>query len=202
MSLHLPLFQDQYCTAITACGRIRGDSISPKLLAKRRVMIASYAVPSGVAYMQILPTEKSSAHLHIDCVLASCFREGNVPKVTHKMSTLQNLLKHAVGLEIDVVVIGTFVLSLSELPEQGLIRSLFVEQKMGDIAVRLTGGTFSISGAPIKQVRWSIQGKDGKAHVEVRAETSKRIEENYLPSLVDWVNDQFSLFLLGRTKNA
>jgi hypothetical protein len=201
--MQLPRFEDPYCKAITACGQIRaGDKSLLELLGKKTPMIASYTVPSGTAYLQVLRGEKHKQRLHIDCALAREFAKGPIPKVTHEMANLQHLLNRAVGSEIDVRIIGTFVLPLSKLPEPGMIRSLLGGMKTGNVEMRLTAGTLSISGAPISEIRWSIMDRGTSVRIEVRAGVSKRIEDSYLPSLVDWVNQQFLRFVLGRTKNA
>ena len=91
---------------------------------------------------------------------------------------------------------------MSELPERGVIRALFEEQQTGKMTVKLTGGTFSIAGAPVNEICWSIDENKKEASITVEAEKVVEIEESYLQKQLDWINNQFNIFVLMRTDNA
>jgi len=112
------------------------------------------------------------------------------------------VLEDLEGLRVDALVRALFWVSVDDLPERGVVRLLCERQKLGDTELSLTGGTLSIKGAPIQCLHW--QTVEGQKRVRVVVESTKKtsLEEMYLCDLSKWIVDEFSLFVLGRTKNA
>ncbi len=168
------------------------------------MMTARSRVGSCTVYLRISSGGKSGKHLHIDFALDSFFPKGEKPKATHKKAEITALLNEAIGATVDVGVIGYFKLPIEELPERGLVRSLYTEQKTGGIAIKLVGGQLTITGAPVRYISWSVI-KDGKK-IGLRIEAEKKgiveIDEMYLQSQLDWINNQFRLFVLTRGEYA
>ncbi|GAH18414.1 unnamed protein product, partial [marine sediment metagenome] len=194
-----------YCENLTACGEIQsGSKVLLDLLSKMKMITARSRVGSHTVYLRILSGGKSGKHLHINFALDSFFPKGEKPKVTHKKAEIMALLNEAIGAKVDVDVIGYFELPIEELPERGLVRSLYTEQKTDGIAIKLVGGKLTITGAPVRYISWSVT-KDGKK-IGLRIEAGKKgiveIDEMYLQNHLDWINSQFRLFILTRGEYA
>jgi hypothetical protein len=203
-AVNLPLFLNTRCKSITLCGLIRSkDKPVAELLSKTRDMVASYRTEAGRVYLRIITKEKPGSRLHIDCATRDSFPKGRAPKTSHTKSEILNLLDGIVGSEAEVGVVGRFLVSLDEMPEHGLIRSLSsLETKRDGVGIRLTGGALSISGTPVGRIRWSILSGGKEANVEVAAERSLTVKEDYLEETLGWMEEQFQHLVLERPKDA
>jgi len=202
MQVKLPRFDNTACKNLTVCGTIcSGEEGFLKELAKKRTMVARYRTNSGTAYVRVLTPGRSGKGLHVDCALRDFFPKKKAPTVTHKKAEVIQFLNKAVGTTIDVGIGGAYVLGIHELPERGLIRSLAVGEETGGMKIRLTGGTFSITGAPIKTIRWWSIEKGKRVMVHLEARRTVKIDETYLQDALDWVNGQEGIFLLGKADN-
>jgi len=167
-------------------------------------MIGKFHVGSRTVYLRILAGGQSGKHLHIDFALDSFFPKGEKPKATHKKAEIMALLNEAIGATVYLGVIGCFELPIEELPERGLVRSLYTEHKAGGIAIKLVEGKLTITGAPVRYISWSV-AEDGKKidfEIEANKKGIVKIDEMYLQSLLDWINSQFRLFVLTRGEYA
>ena len=203
-AVNLPLFVNTRCKSLTLCGLVRSkDKRAVELLGKSQKMIASYRVEAGRAYATLITRERPGLRLHLDFATQDVFPRSRAPKPTHTKNDILRFLDAVVGSEAEVDVFGRFLVSVDELPEQGLIRSLSaLEVKRDGVGMRLTGGTLSISGAPVGRIRWSILSGGKEATVEVQAEKSVIIKEGYLEEVLVWVEDQFEHFILERSADA
>ncbi len=201
MAIELPKFEDKYGVMLTACGRLKGISRAPSGAAREeKARVARYQTGSGTAFVRSWFTGKKKRQLHIDCALGSVFVSRQKPKATHKKSEVLDSIESVLGEQIDVRISAHFDVPFNDLPETGLIRAFSPEQKSGDMTARLTGCTFSLTGAPVTGVRWNIreEGKKRIVRVSMKAEKLETISEQYLTGLWDWMEQQFRLFVLRR----
>ena len=204
MRIELPKFENTSCRILTVCGELKSEQILPvKALPAEKALVARYQTAQGMALLRVWQGGESGRHLHIDCALRTFFRGEHVPKATDKKDDVLRILKKVLGAEIDVHIHAAFDVQLVELPEGGLIRSLSTAQKAADISVKLTDGTFLLTGAPVKQIHWRVRHVRQRRRALVRIEAERRttISESYLSDSLEWINEQFLLFVLGKTKN-
>ena len=203
MGIELPTFENSYCFLLTACGELGGKEIRTKRWPREEdPKVARYRTASGTALVRAWLAGKPVRHLHVDCVLREFFPENKIPKATHKKAEVLKVIESVMGTEIDVSVVGCFKMPMTKLPKGGVIRSLSVEQKTGDVSIRLTGGSYALTGAPVKEIHWKeLQEGKRSVHVRIKGEKTSKVSEAYLREMWDWINDQFSLFVLGKTKN-
>lgn len=138
--MRLPRLDEARCESLTACGRIKTASKEfVDHLRKAETMASRCRVGSKPAFLRVLVGRESTRHLHIDCALDSYFPRQYKPEVNHTMAEIMSLLNGAIGATVDVGVVGYFVVSLDEVPERGLVRSLYTEQKSGGLTVEIHG---------------------------------------------------------------
>jgi hypothetical protein len=205
MPIELPRFEGEYGLMLTVCGKLK--TIDPEVQSEtpRKVPVASYESPAGKVFIRVSLTGKKEKHLHVDCAVEKLFSSKTPkPKVTHEKDDILKIIESVSGKEIDCHIEAHFDIPILDLPESGLIRSLCVEQRSADLSMQLTGGVLSLTGAPVRRIRWNMLKKHEKStvHVCIDGERSMLISERYLSESWEWINEQFSIFVLGRRKNA
>ena len=203
MPITLPLFGNTSCRILTVCGRIK----EPKhpmvsVLPAREPSVAAYRGADEKVYLRVLPGGKKHTHLHVDCALHGFFSKGHAPKTNTTKDKLLAVLEKAVGLTLDAEICGGFLVPLADLPEQGLIRSLSAEQKTADLSARLTSGECKIEGAPVKRMFWSIRDEQKNVLIGIEANREDKVDDQYLLRSLEWIEKQFTLFVLGKTTDA
>ena len=71
----------------------------------------------------------------------------------------------------------------------GLVRSLYSEQKSSGISIKLTGGRFSITGAPVTDIMWSVDDENKEVDLRLVADREEPIEidEMYIQDQFNWI---------------
>ena len=204
MGIELPTFENSYGLLLTACGRLNDEQLRIKgRHREEETRVARYRTASGTAFVRVSLGHKRLPHLHVDCVLHKYFPKDRIPKVTHKKAEVLKIIERSLGTEIELSIVGCFKVPMTELLKGGIIHSLSVEQKAADVSIRLTGGSYAITGAPVKEIYWrELQDKKRSVHVRIKGNKRSQVSEEYLREMWDWINDQFWLFILGKTKNA
>lgn len=202
MLIKLPDFKDTQCVWVRACGQIETeDPYLIEILGKKNTYIASYEAHGKKAFLRVLTGRLTKQHLHIDCALSTIFNKNHQPKTTNEVDDVISIVSNFIGKKISIGVMGTFELSLNELPEYGLLRSLSTEERTGDISIKLVGGDFEITGAPIQHVKWQIEDDVNRVKISIDGEKSETIDERYLLNIFEWIEIQYNLFVKGQTKN-
>ncbi len=199
MEIVLPEFKGGHCRLVTACGELLGSTAQRKSLRKAKSKVARYRTPSGTALVRAwIDGKGNTRYLHVDCALREYFPKGSAPKVTHTKAEVTRIIERAVGRDIDVSIVGCFEVPMAKLPEGGIIRLLSEEQKTAGVSMKMTRGTFSLTGAPIKRIDWR-ESKDKKRSINVVIEGDVRrtVSEEYMCEMWEWINKQFQLFVLG-----
>ena len=203
MPIKLPPFTDTQCVSLTVCGEVRSED--PRILVslkEQRTLIASYDAAGKKAHVRVHTGGVKGRHLHIDCVLSSYFAQSKQPAESNTLEDVLKFLSQFEGSEIDVGIAGSFELDLEALPERGIIRSLSREERTGDIAIRLTGGRLSVTGAPIDTLRWTLTDDERRILVCVHGNHSEHLDDGYLLRGLQWAEKHFELFVRGHTQNA
>jgi hypothetical protein len=97
------------------------------------------------------------------------------------MSEIHSAISHLFGQKIDVSIRGSFDVREASLPPA--IRAALVEVQAGNLSIRMTGCTFSVRGAPIRRIAWSLIGeKNAVVYLEGRSIVT--IDESYLEGAI------------------
>lgn len=199
MAIRFPRLGLSACKNLTFCADIKSaEKGFLHELRTKRYMVATFQIASHVMYVRAMTSGGAAKHLHVDYASADFFNNGKTPKVTHKKADVEKLLMMAIGATVDALVQGTFIVGINRLPVQGLIAQLSSKQGGPELAIRMTAGTFEISGAPIAQIRWAIREKQKQMWVEIAANRSLRITDTVLPEQANWLNTQLERFVLGK----
>jgi len=195
MTFVLPEIEQARCQLFTACGRVATrDKSLGKLLPKNQPVIAS--VKRGRSRQFVRLCFDPGGHLHFDVATLSHFPRPWKPKPTHTWQHIQDLLGRFSGQKIQVRAVGVFSLPFERLPASSLIRMLSVESKSPKVSMKLTGGTFSVTGAPIQRLTWSLED-DGKGiEVRLRSTLKARVNETYLVDLFRLLNESLQVLVL------
>lgn len=201
MTFVLPEIEKADCQSFTACGRVvTGDKSLSKLFSRKQPLIASVKHGRSLRFVRLCFDE--GGHLHLDVATSAYFRSRWKPKPTHTWQRIQDSLSRFADNGIQVRAAGVFVLPFDRLPESSLIRALSVESKTPKVSMKLTGGTFSVTGAPIQKITWSL-ANDGKGiEVRLRSMLKATVNETYLVELFRLLNESLQVFVLGNEKKS
>jgi len=103
--------------------------------------------------------------------------------------------------KIQVRAAGVFLLPFEKLPESSLIRVLSVESKTPKASMKLTGGAFSVTGAPIQKITWSLEDDGKEVEVRLRSTLKATVNEMYLVDLFRLLNESLQVLVLGNEKS-
>ncbi len=201
--MRLPSFEYTACRNITLCGRIMvPDHALQKPLPDAEPLVAAYRAAGQKVFFRVLPGGKEHTHLHVDCAVQGYFAKHRTPKTNTTKTKLLSILRQAMGSRLDVAVAGGFIVPLSDLPEQGLIRSLSAGQRKGGLSARLTSGACIIEGASIQHMSWYIEDEQQNVFVNIKARREFEVDEHYIEQSLHWIEEQFRLVVLGEVADA
>jgi len=200
MTFALPEIEKADCKSFTACGRVAtNDKSLSKFFADKQPLVALIKHGRSQRFVRLCFGE--AGHLHIDVARPTYFREGWKPKATRTWPQIQTLLGHFVGQRIQVRVEGVFSLPVERLPESGFIRMLSVESMLPNVSMKLTGGTFSVTGAAIQRIAWSLEREGKRIEVRLRSTVKATLNETYLEELFGLLSESLHVFVLGNERN-
>jgi hypothetical protein len=201
MTFVLPEIEKANCKLFTACARVvtknksqtKGSSVKDPFVA---------ILKRGRSQRLVRLCIEGGGHLHLDVATPDYFPKDRKPKATHTWPQIEALLGRYVGQEIEVRTGAVFSVPLHKLPESGFIRLLSMESESRKVSMKLTGGTFSVSGAPIQRIIWSLE-RDGKG-VEVKLRSSVRVtlKETYLDELFGLLSESLQVFVLNKHRSS
>jgi hypothetical protein len=143
----------------------------------------------------------ASGDLHLDVATPAYFPQGGKPKPTHTWRQIQALPGRFGGHEVQVRSEAIFSIPFHKLPESGFIRMLSVESKTPKVSMKLTGGTFSVTGAPIQRISWSLAQGGKEIEVRLRSIVKRTLDEPYLEELFRLLSESLRVFVLSDEKN-
>ncbi|MBI2925243.1 MAG: hypothetical protein HYY24_06010 [Verrucomicrobia bacterium] len=200
MTIALPEIEKAGCRSFTACGRVATkDKSLSKFFADKRTLIAS--IKRGRSQRFVRLCFGQAGHLHVDVATPTYFPEEWKPKPTCTWPRIQALLDRFFGQRIPVRVEGVFSLPVERLPESGFIRMLSVESMLPNVSMKLTGGTFSVTGASIQRIAWSLEREGKRIEVRLRSTVEATLNETYLEELFGLLSESLHVFVLGNERN-
>lgn len=202
MPLELPIFEEgQHGLTLCICGEIRPTGPMPN---QQKTQTAKYSTPEGEAFIRASIAGKKTRTLYVDCAKASAFSPDELPSpTTDRVEDVFHIIESVYSLGVQTTVCASFLVPLADLPESGLIRSLLFEGKSADAAIKMTGATFALSGAPIIGLRWrlaSAKAKPDMVYIDLKGNKEFEVSDTYLSDVWRWIHGQFSLFVLGQRK--
>ncbi|MBI4659487.1 MAG: hypothetical protein HY735_11660 [Verrucomicrobia bacterium] len=201
MTFALPEIEKAGCQSFTACGRVvTRDKSLRKFFSQKQPLIA--AVKHGRFRRFVRLCFNEGGHLHFDIATPAFFRGPWKPKLTRTWTQIQVSLSPFVGQKIDLRGVGVFLLPLDRLPESSLLRTLSVESKTPRASMKLTGGTLSVTGAPIQRITWSLESEGKRVEVRLRSTVEVTVSGTYLVELFELLKESLQIFVLSDEKNS
>jgi hypothetical protein len=199
MAIKLPEFKGSHWRLLTLCGQLRaGDKALMDWVKKQKTLVTSYEEARKTVFLRSIMGGKSGKHVHIDVAHSDCFQDEDAPKVNQSVEAFQKQFDRIMGLEITVGFIASFAVKASELPERGMVRSMAIETKTGNLTIKMEGGRYSLSGAPINGVQWSRVEDSETFRIKIEAQRSLTVGESYLVDQFVWGEQMLNTFILGK----
>jgi hypothetical protein len=199
MTIVLPELEKAGCLEFTACSQVLDKAVLQRFSDKAsQVAVARCGRLKRFVRLGV----SKGGHLHLDVATPAYFAGGQLPKPTHSWAQIQGRLSPFQEERIRVRTVGLFSVPLDRLPESGLIKLLSLESKTPAVSIKLTGGTLSVTGAPIQRISWTV-GKNAK-QIEVRLQTTQNgtVSEMFLTDLFKLLNDSLHALVLGDDKRS
>ncbi len=202
MIVRLPSFADTECRFLTACGQVATDrSDVLKWLRGQKTMEAQYRRSGCTGYVRVMFGGKRGGHLHVDVAAREFFlkHHRSPPRPTHKIAEVREALGRVAGYDISSRIAGTYFVDQEKLPP--FVKSTIAETtSVRDVSIKTTGGTLSVTGAPINSIRWWLREDQDDALVQLEAEKTFALDEGYLEECLDVLDSAFEAFVLQGEK--
>lgn len=199
MKVNLPAFENTRLKFITICGRFERDiSKTCQKFLPEKPLIISYRAGHKRAYIKVLPWASKCGGVHIDCALHECFPKKYIPIPNGTRADLGKIFHEFDGSPIDANIDAAYEIPLMELLEEGLVRSLLAKHKTGNLTIRLTGATCKLEGTPVRELEWSLEKNEKNVLIRIDSLLKEKIDDGYLIRSFKWVENLFSIFVLGK----
>lgn len=203
MAITFPKIDSSYGLTLRVCSSLKGkqsSDINQRLIKETRV--ARYQGANGSVYTRAWMTDKKDGHLHIECACSEMLPMKNKPKATHKKADIAEMIQACLGRTAEAHISAHFKVGFDEIPEDGIIRALTIEQKMPSMSIKVKGCSLALTGFPIDSIEWrELVGKKPALRIELKGQMILDVTENYLCEAWDWIESQFLLFVLKRESN-
>jgi len=201
-TLEIPLLQDVNLMEVAVCGHLRTNktSVRRSLNALKGDNVARVGGRKSNRYLEVFGSGKTN-HLHVEVIFRS--QKWTSGRTLRPLDEIANKIIQFTGIPIDASITGKFYIPLSELPEDGLIRSSMDETTRAGITARKTGQTLSMSDGPVKELAWSLV-QDDEDLVEVEIVVSKEMVVHcaYLQECENLVVRAFHALIVGANSHA
>jgi hypothetical protein len=204
MTLQLPAFEGRKCLTLSVCC-IFGKEKEPKVEIPEveERLIAKYRSGSRTIFLRLVlpfPAFNDDRHVHLELTTGDLFPKGKAPKPNAEVQKILDLVQPFIGTRVNMEIDATFHVPPSSLIP--VIRSaVATEAGSGNIRVKMTGGTFSIQGAPVETLAWKLLETTGVVEVTLRARKKGSLEDSYLNSALDLVESTFEVFTVDEAAN-
>jgi hypothetical protein len=201
----LPDFKNAHFCWMTVFGEVVSASKElTEWMKAEQPRVSEFKTQKGNGHIRLILVGGSDSenHVHIDI-----FAAGIAPKdivddsQVAQLNAIQESLERLVGKTIDTNIEAGFKATFNELPESGIIRSMFFKTQMGDVAIKSNGAKLLIEGAPVQQLTWYAPDAN-HIHVSVEAESIKKdMSDDYLTSASIAMEQAFNVFVMGKAQN-
>lgn len=200
MPIILPVFEGTHCISLTACCEVKkpGRALA-KWLKHEKVGISGVNQPREKVYVRVAFGQSSGKHFHVDIMKKERYRIKTNSIASLTSSQIQKKLDHLINTNVEVDFRGIFEVAISDLPDNGIISSLFFQTKTGDVAIKMKGATLTIDGAPVNEISWQALEGGKKIGVMIESENLKvTVTENYLTDAMVRLEQALKVFVLGK----
>ena len=202
MIIRLPSFSATECRFLSACGQVATDQSKVlKWLRGQKTLEAKYRRSGCTSYVRVMFGGETGGHLHVDAAARGYFLKNrrSCPRPTHKVAEVREALGRVAGYDISSRIVGAYFVDQKKLPP--FVQSTIAETtSVRDVSIKTTGGTLSVTGAPINSIRWWLREDQDDAFVQLEAEKTFALDEGYLEECLDVLDSAFEAFVLQGEK--
>jgi hypothetical protein len=201
MPVVLPDISETNCVLFRACGMLRTSNTPILNWIKKQPdwMVARRRGRNGMLIVRAGFGGKSGKHCHVE-IGDSRFFEKKPAKATHRVDEIRSILEHLKGEEISVDLEADYPQKIEELPP--IIRDMTVKSVVNEVSIQLTGGSFTLEGAPIRSIGWGIKPGDDLALLMLETTKLTTISDSYLADALGSMNAAKDAFIGGRLPHA
>ena len=196
----IPSLNDTHCLSFSACGRIVESDKSLIRRLKKEGRITTKLSKKENASARLSLGDGDGRHFHLDVSRPTFFNNKVLPASTVSLKKFLDKIDQYMGNEVSVCFMGLFEVRIGELPDKGIIKSLFFQTQMGEVAIKVNAAKLVIQGAPICEISWQILKDGERIRLLIEAEDCKTtISEKYLSVGLQTLEQAFQVFILGRS---
>jgi len=202
MKLNVPKLGG-YWRVLTLCGSLKPKPTLPRAalaLARKggTTKVATIGRGDDRQYLVVMVSgDKNALHFHVDLVASGFVRKPPPSELRASLDEVQGMFGSISGMTVDVRIAGVFALNTSDVPV--FIRSSMVEAESTGIALRSTGGTIAVTGAPVQSIEWKRGKSNDRVFVTLEARTPLNVGPSYLSEAFELVETAFRAFVPGTT---
>lgn len=200
MPIVLPDLNGANCPSLTVCGFLSAkDKKLNALFKSEKRLLVPFRKANTSGFIRLILGGHSRNHVHIDVATRQFFQGESKPKTNGTIDDFQKAIEPFIGYEIESGLIGTFEINPNDVPASGMIRSMAVETKTGNVGIKMSGAKFSVTGAPVREISWSERSSE-KFSVNLRTQFLKlKIADDYLIEALKTLQKSLSVFVYGKT---
>jgi hypothetical protein len=203
MPIILPDFKNTHFCWMTISGGVLdvGKELN-KWMKAEKARVSTLKFPKGNRHIRLMLVGGSENHVQIDISAAESAPKDVVGKLeVTPLNTIQESLGRLSGKVIDTNIAAGFRASFNELPDPGLIRSMFFKTNIGKVAIKSNGAKLLIEGAPVRELTWYAPDEK-HIHITLETEPAKKImSDDYLINASISMEQAFNVFVLGKAQN-
>jgi hypothetical protein len=199
MSISVPNLGNSKCVIFTVCGSLETKDMKVLKWLKAGQRLAARVRSGGRTYLlSAIAGQAFENHFHIDLASVDFFNKKDLPSPTHSLKELLEQIEITVGSTCTVRVEGTFDVSISDLPPllQNFIKIATTSTSVGGVKIQTTGGSLSVEGTPVQNIRWQVFGTDD-VMIELNSNQTVTVTESYLEESWQSINQTFTRLIQG-----
>ena len=204
MSLQLPAFEGRKCLKLSVCSIFdKPKGRKDDLPEQKDKLIAKYRSGSRTVFLRLVlpfPYYDDDRHIHLELTTSDHFRKGKAPKTNTDTKQIADLIEPFLGTKLPVYIQAIF-----DIPRANLIpvirSAVGTEGGAGNIRVKMTGGTFSVQGGPVQTIAWELLETSGDVRVTLKTRKYTTLDDSYLESALDLVENTFEAFTTDEAEN-
>lgn len=202
MPMILPDFKNPHFCWMTVSGNLvaASNELSDWMKAEQPQM-SPFKVKEENWYIRLMLVGGEQNYVRIELLNGDMPTEMDDGFKVVEWSAIQESLGRLLGQTIDTNIDAGFMVMFDELPNPGLIRSMFFETNMGKVAIKSNGSKLLIKGAPVHKLTWYAPDEK-HIHVTLEAESINKVStDDYLINASVLMEQAFDVFVMGKAQN-
>ena len=148
---------------------------------------------SAKIFVRFLRTE--GGHLHVDVAKPEYFKD-EPPEVDSTWDQVEKQIAEFATQTFKVKATAIFTASKEEIQKSPLYTLMSLETRSGDISMKLTSGTLTVTGATLRTISWRRREESGNVEIKLNANIETQLDELYLSKPFEMLSEVFKSVVL------